>query len=118
MTENFKLKDKQLAQTRLNRIKEIFEIFSDKLKQNGGRYLTGPHLSYIDISFCSIGALVVLPENYGGGALPVEMSMSNFLDRLGEDYLELMKEMKLTPSGAFVARMYEEERLKKVYKNE
>ena len=93
--------DKALARTR-----EVFDEMDARL-EDGRRYLLGETLSLADITFASLGALAVLPENYGGGHLATRFPAVESLPR---PWREEVESFRRRPSGRFIMRLYREER--------
>jgi glutathione S-transferase len=91
------------ARARENILAEFTQI-SERLS-DGRRYLVGDQFSIADLSFAALSAIVigVQPEEGYGAWLPA-------LDRAPSGYRELAEQLRATPAGAFVLRMFAEER--------
>lgn len=85
----------------LERIERIAEDV-DELLSHGGRYLFGPRFSAADLTFASLFAPLVVPPGYGWPLCTPEEGPPG-LRELGERFVA-------RPCGAFVRRMYAEER--------
>ena len=90
----------------LARTREVFDEMDARL-EDGRRYLLGDSLSFADITFASLGALAVLPENYGGGHLATRFPA---VASLPQPWREEVEEFRRRPSGKFILRLYREER--------
>ena len=90
----------------LDKTKAVFDEMDARLA-DGRRYLLGDHLSFADITFASLGALAVLPGNYGGGALATHFPP---VDSLPSPWREEVLAFRQRPAGQFILRMYGEER--------
>lgn len=91
----------------LDRTRAVFDEMDARLA-DGRRYLLGDTLSFADIAFASLGALAVLPRNYGGGRLATRFPDA---DGLPEPWRAEVKEFRQRPAGRLILRMYEEDRL-------
>ena len=90
----------------LERTRESFERV-DALLADGRTYLMGESLSFVDITFASLGALAVLPPEYAGRSL---RGRRLTLDDLDADWRAEVEAFRARPSGQFVLRLYREER--------
>jgi glutathione S-transferase len=90
----------------LEKTKAVFDEVDARLA-DGRRYLLGDHLSFADITFASLGALAVLPGNYGGSALATHFPP---VDSLPSPWREEVLAFRQRPAGQFILRMYGEER--------
>lgn len=90
-------------------IEEIDELLSD-----GRKTLLGtPEPTYIDFHFCSMVAIILRPQEYGGGRLnrkTFDPNQKEVPHQMKEEKDYLMK----TRSGKFVMNMYTQFRLQKV----
>lgn len=91
----------------LERTQAVFDEMDARLA-DGRRYLLGGTLSFCDITFASLGALAVLPEQYGGGALATRFPPA---ESLPPPWREEVLAFRARPSGQFILRLYREERL-------
>tara|TARA_R110002050_G_scaffold291633_1_gene446325 strand:- start:1505 stop:1837 length:333 start_codon:yes stop_codon:yes gene_type:complete len=107
--KHFKLNSKEAYERRSLRIREIMNIISARLA-DGRKYLTGNQLSYIDIAFCSIAALLVIPESFGGAQIPESLRPTKNLQQYPSAIVDIVDEMRKNPAGKFVLRMYEDHR--------
>ncbi len=82
---------------------EVRRTFADvgALLAGGRRYLCGDTLSAADLSFAALGNLVVLARS-GASALDVS--------EVAPAFAALVTELRATPAGAFVLRLFAEER--------
>lgn len=80
---------------------QIFEKVGDRLSDGRG-YLVGDCFSAADLTFASLAAPAVFPVEYGG-ALPK-------LDQVSSEMAEKIQELRQTPAGEYVLRLYREER--------
>lgn len=90
----------------LERTRAVFDEIDARLA-DGRRYLLGDALSYVDITFASLGALAVLPEGYGGGALATRFPPA---DTLPPAWRDEVRKFRDRPAGQFILRLYREER--------
>lgn len=90
----------------LERTRAVFDEIDARLA-DGRRYLLGEEFSFVDITFASLGALAVLPEQYGGGALATGFPSVESLPRPWRDEVA---EFRSRPAGQFLLRLYREER--------
>jgi cytochrome P450/glutathione S-transferase len=86
---------------RLAYIQSIFKQV-DSLMSDGRKYLTGNTLTLADIAFAAISAPLILPDEFGG----VMIDMDNTPD----DLRKAITELRTTPAGQFVLRLYHEDR--------
>ena len=91
----------------LDRTRAVFDEMDARLA-DGRRYLLGDTLSLADITFASLGALAVLPRNYGGGRLATRFPE---VDSLPEPWRTEVEGFRQRPAGRLILRMYEEDRL-------
>lgn len=98
--------DAASAERALERTRAVFDEMDQRLA-DGRPYLTGLSLSFVDITFASLGALAVLPEQYGGGHLA-----TRFPDvaTLPEPWRGEVAAFRERPSGQFILRLYREQR--------
>jgi len=89
-------------------IKKTFQQVGDMLA-DGRKYLTGPSLTMADIAFASIGAHMILPEEFGG----VVPSISQIPDA----YRQAVTELRTTRAGQFILDIYQEDRITKKSKS-
>jgi glutathione S-transferase len=91
------------ARARENILAE-FEQVSERLS-DGRRYLVGDQFTIADLSFAALSAVVigVQPDEGYGAWLPT-------LDRAPSGYGEFAEQLRATPAGAFVLRMFADER--------
>lgn len=85
----------------LRKIREIFTIVSQKLN-SGQQYLVGDRLSAADITFAALASPVIRPKNH-----PVYDSQ---LSKFPTEMVEVIEELRATPAGELVLRMYREHR--------
>ena len=86
------------------------EVFAevDAMLADGRKYLMGgDELTFVDITFASLAALILFPDGYTGGSgslrqLPV--------DRLPAAWRDEVEALRATRAGQFVMRLYAEER--------
>jgi glutathione S-transferase len=90
----------------LEKTKAVFDEVDARLA-DGRRYLLGDHLSFADIAFASLGALAVLPGNYGGSALATHFPA---VETLPSPWREEVLAFRQRPAGQFILRLYREER--------
>lgn len=99
--------DARSAQRALDKTRAVFDEVDQRLA-DGRRYLLGDTLSFADITFASLGALAVLPGNYGGGHLATRFPD---VDSLPEPWRNEVAEFRQRPAGRLILRMYEQDRL-------
>lgn len=92
----------------LERTRVVFDEMDARLA-DGRPYLMGDTLSYVDITFASLGALAVLPEDYGGGALATRFPAPEALPAAWRDEVLAFRQR---PSGQFILRLYRDARRK------
>ena len=85
----------------LKDIKEIFAIVNQELS-SGQQYLVGDRLSAADITFAALASPILRPPNH-----PV---YSNDLSKMSDERLSVVRELRSTPAGELVMRMYREHR--------
>jgi glutathione S-transferase len=90
----------------LEKTRAVFDEVDARLA-DGRRYLLGDSLSFADITFASLGALAVLPGNYGGPALATHFPQ---VESLPSPWREEVLAFRQRPAGEFILRMYREER--------
>jgi len=95
------------AERALERTREAFARV-DTLLADGRRYLAGEALSFADITFASLGALAVLPPEYGGRAIGGRRLA---VEELDADWQAEVEAFRAQPAGQFVLRLYREERI-------
>lgn len=81
----------------------------DAMLADGRRYLLGgSEKTFVDITFASLAALAIFPPGYGGASVSQKEPP---LDLLSSDWRAVVEELRATPAGQFVIRLYTEERL-------
>jgi glutathione S-transferase len=90
----------------LEKTRAVFDEMDQRLA-DGRRYLLGDTLSFADIAFASLGALAVLPGNYGGEALATHFPP---VESLPSPWKEEVVAFRQRPAGQFILRLYSEER--------
>jgi glutathione S-transferase len=98
--------DAASAERALQRTRAVFDEVDARLA-DGRRYLLGDTLSFADITFASLGALAVLPDDYGGGHLATRFPD---VDTLPEPWRAEVRAFRERPAGQFILRIYREER--------
>ncbi|GAX77052.1 hypothetical protein CEUSTIGMA_g4498.t1 [Chlamydomonas eustigma] len=79
------------------KVRAIFNEVGDILSSNGGNgYLVGDRFTSADLTFASLAALVILPEEYGADL----SSLAEVADQ------ELLRDFRGTPAGRHVMNMY------------
>lgn len=91
----------QSAASSLAQIRELFEKINQRLA-NGDSYLVGNDFSAADLTFASLAAPLLIPPEYGG--------KSPDLDEFPSEIIALQQELRETPAGAFVLRLFHQER--------
>jgi glutathione S-transferase len=94
------------AERALERTRAVFDEVDARLA-DGRRYLLGDTPCFADITFASLGALAVLPGEYGGGHLATRFPE---VDTLPEPWRAEVRAFRERPAGQFILRMYREER--------
>jgi glutathione S-transferase len=89
----------------LKDIKEVFTVVNQRL-DSGQQYLLGNNLSSADITFAALASPVIRPEHH-----PVYNSQ---LSKIPAEMVKVIKELRATPAGALVLRMYREYRSSEV----
>ncbi|PSB10522.1 glutathione S-transferase [Pleurocapsa sp. CCALA 161] len=95
---NLTLEGKEAA---VQDIREVFTIVEQKLN-SGQQYLVGDCFSSTDITFAALASLVLRPEHH-----PFYDSR---LAKLPAEMVALVEELRATPAGELVMRMYREHR--------
>jgi glutathione S-transferase len=85
----------------LQDLKEVFDIVNQKLN-SGQQYLLGNNLSSADITFAALASPVLRPEHH-----PFYNSQ---LSKVSTEMVAVIKELRETPAGELVMRMYREHR--------
>lgn len=93
--------DRESAMAAYHQIQQIFAAISDRLS-DGRKYLVGDGFSAADLTFASLAAPVVFPAEYGG-VFPK-------LERVVREMSKPIKQLRKTPAGKYVLRLYREER--------
>jgi cytochrome P450/glutathione S-transferase len=85
-------------------IVQIRKIFShvNSMLSDGRKYLVGGKFTVADVAFAAIAAPMILPVEFGG-VLPQ-------ISQLPEAYRNHVTELRATPAGQFVFRMYQAHR--------
>tara|TARA_R110002073_G_scaffold273873_5_gene437362 strand:+ start:947 stop:1777 length:831 start_codon:yes stop_codon:yes gene_type:complete len=88
----------------------IQKVFSDvdNMLTDGRKYLFGERITLADIAFAVSGAPLVLPEGYGG--FQYEQGPVPTLEQFPEELQIIINNMRETPAGKFILRLYAEER--------
>lgn len=89
------------AASSLAQIKSIFEIVNKQLV-DGRSYLVGNCFSAADLTFACLTAPILMPPEYGG-KLPD-------LHELPDQIAEVHQELRETPAGEYVLRLFREQR--------
>lgn len=84
-------------------IREVFTVVNQRLN-SGQQYLVGNNLSSADITFAALASFVIRPEYH-----PVYNSQ---LSKLPAEMVMVINELRETPAGELVMRMYREHRPK------
>ena len=82
-------------------IREVFDIVNQKVNL-GQKYLLGDRFSATDITFAALASLAIRPEHH-----PFYDSR---LAKLPTEMVALVEELRATPAGELVMRMYREHR--------
>lgn len=103
LISKLKVTEAHVERSRQNILAEFTQI-SDRLS-DGRRYLVGDQFSIADLSFAALAALSVRvqPSEGYGAWLPS-------LDQGSPEFGEFADQLRATPAGAFVLRMFAEER--------
>ena len=107
MRKAFNLDDTAAHQKRYAIIQSMFDDVDAALEASGGKHIMGPHLSYVDISFCALmGPLMpstVLPL-WANGRFE---SFKPLVDSTFPDELtKLEQELRARPCGRYVEEMF------------
>ncbi len=94
----------QTAASSLKRIRRLFEKVNKLLELDGRSYLVGNCFSAADLTFACLVAPILIPPEYGGKTLD--------LHEFPDEMAVVHKELRETPAGAFVLRLFREERRK------
>lgn len=93
------------AEERYQTLLTYWSTVDDRLA-DGRQYLVGDRFTAADLTLAAIAAHVVAEDNFRGGTLPLHLRPPKQRERT-----ELFRE---TPTGRFVARIYREERDRRV----
>jgi glutathione S-transferase len=88
-------------ETAVQDIEDVFDIVNQKLDSDK-QYLVGDRLSSADITFAALAAPIIRPEHH-----PVYSSQQS---KLSTEMVAVIKELRETPAGELVMRMYREHR--------
>lgn len=91
----------QSAASSLNQIRRLFEKVNNLLA-DGRSYLVGNCFCAADLTFACLVAPILIPPEYGGKTLD--------LHEFPDEMAFVHKELRETPAGAFVLRLFPEER--------
>jgi cytochrome P450/glutathione S-transferase len=108
ITRNYELNENSTDEC----IAEIRKVF-DKVNQllgDGRKYLTGDKFTLADLAFAAIAAPMILPEEYGG-VLPR-------INEVPDVYRAHIAELRATPAGQFVFRLYQANRPSRIPQSE
>ncbi len=109
---------RSIATQLLSQIRSTFEDVGKLLQANGGRYLVGDTFTAADLTFASMAALVVLPEEgYGAslenlralfdtGTLKVPFIFHYLATPVHPSFPDLLTEFRNLPAGQHALRMY------------
>mmetsp|Transcript_18220 Transcript_18220/g.51432 ORF Transcript_18220/g.51432 Transcript_18220/m.51432 type:complete len:330 (+) Transcript_18220:80-1069(+) len=111
ITKVFKLDDRALALKRETRIKEIFAEMGGLIEKNGGKYILGDEISYVDLAFCALGGILMVPNNAGGTAIPAGMNPQKYESRLPQALKDIKQCLLATTAGKYIMDTYESDRL-------
>ncbi len=100
MRRGMRIDEAGVARSR-DKLARVFDGVAERLA-DGRRYLTGDRFTAADLTFAALGAPTVLPGNYG----------APFPDKgeLPEDAQAEITSYQAHPAGAFILRLYAEER--------
>ncbi|MDJ0572643.1 MAG: glutathione S-transferase family protein [Pleurocapsa sp. MO_192.B19] len=85
----------------LQDIREVFTVVNQKLN-SGQKYLVGDCLTAADLTFAALASPVLRPKNH-----PLYDSQ---LSKLPTERLVVIEELRATPAGKLVSRLYREQR--------
>ena len=85
----------------LRDIQEVFSVVNQRLN-SGQQYLVGDRLSAADITFAALASPILRPKNH-----PVYNSS---LPQLPAEAISVLEELRSTPAGELVLRLYREHR--------
>lgn len=100
MKRGLKIDAKGAERSRTKMLAILDEV--DGLLADGRKFLAGDRFSAADLTFASLGAVMVIPPQYG---FPLPE-----LAGLVPPLAEMADEVRARPAGQFIARMYEQER--------
>lgn len=89
-------------EARLQAVREVFQHV-DNLLSDGRKYLVGNKLTLADISFASVAAPLILPDQCG--------SVITKINQIPDELRKVILELRATDAGQFVLRLYQEDRL-------
>jgi glutathione S-transferase len=100
INRKYKLTDER-GEAALNTVRQIFDEVG-QLLSDGRKFLVGDRLSAADIAFASLGAVVLLPPQYGGPLPTIEQAPPRMR--------EAIEELRAHEAGRFILRLYQEHR--------
>jgi glutathione S-transferase len=108
MRRAFVLDDVARLKQRYETILSVLEEADASLEQHGGQYLTGPHLSYVDIGFCALVAPLLastVTPLWAKGRFTSFAPLQHHPNRPAE-LLDVERAIRERPCGMHVERLY------------
>ena len=88
--------------------KKFFEE-TDAMLSDGRKYIMGTEEpTYVDVALASLGAILLMPDEYGGNTFGSEMRPID--SDFNQTFLKAKKEFAKTPTGKFILKMFKEHR--------
>ena len=94
--------DAVAAGAALDRVTRVFDAIAERLS-DGRRFLLDDRFTAADLTFAALAAPVLLPERYGSPLPPLEA--------MPDAVIREVSRLRDHPAGAFVDRLYREERV-------
>mmetsp|Transcript_10162 Transcript_10162/g.10242 ORF Transcript_10162/g.10242 Transcript_10162/m.10242 type:complete len:193 (-) Transcript_10162:69-647(-) len=108
MKKTFKSNDNEVYNKCKQNIKIIFNKIENKINKKQTKYINGNFISVEDICIASLGAPLVLPEQYCEGEYYQWFLKAEKQDKI---FSEEMKCFRATPVGKYILDLYSELRL-------
>ena len=89
----------------LNKVLAMYDQMDQRLSDGRAYLLGGEEPSFVDLTWASLSSVILMPEQYGGGA--IEESRPQ-LSLVPETARKVIEELRQRPAGAFALKMYHE----------
>eukprot|EP00091_Calanus_sinicus_P009453 TRINITY_DN22123_c0_g1_i1.p1 TRINITY_DN22123_c0_g1~~TRINITY_DN22123_c0_g1_i1.p1 ORF type:complete len:170 (+),score=17.62 TRINITY_DN22123_c0_g1_i1:55-510(+) len=98
----------------LENANKILDVVENLLSDGRKFLLNTPHPTYIDFHFCSMVAIMILPQDYGGRVLK-QATLENHVE-FPKAFNDEVKKIEERAAGKFVINLYKSFRLTTVHK--